>query len=79
MSRSKHLSLSEARKAGKLDRFARETEFQSTDGEAFDELLGAMTPSRPPGAHPQATSRNRAGRAARRRHPESLGVGHPLP
>ena len=41
MSRGKHLSLSEARKAGKLDQFAKENP-ATGDMEQFDGLLDAM-------------------------------------
>jgi hypothetical protein len=42
MSRGKHLSLEEARKSGKLDRFAKEHP-SDTDQERFERLLDAMS------------------------------------
>lgn len=42
MSRGKHLSLEEARKSGKLDRFAKEHPSE-TDQERFERLLDAMS------------------------------------
>lgn len=50
MSRGKHLSLSEARKTGKLERFAKEHPSVG-DREKFDALLKAMANGkRPPKA-----------------------------
>lgn len=42
MSRGKHLSLEEARKSGKLDRFAKEHPSE-TDQARFERLLDAMS------------------------------------
>ena len=42
MSRGKHLSLEEARKSGKLDRFAKEHPSE-TDQQRFERLLDAMS------------------------------------
>jgi hypothetical protein len=42
MSRGKYLSLEEARKTGKLDRFAKEHPSEG-DRERFDRLLGEMS------------------------------------
>ncbi len=42
MSRGKYFSLEEARKSGKLDRFAKEHPSE-TDQERFDRLLDAMS------------------------------------
>lgn len=47
MSRGKHLSLSEARKSGKLERFGKEHEAVG-DGEAFAKLLTAMASGQKP-------------------------------
>jgi stalled ribosome rescue protein Dom34 len=46
MSTGKHLSLEEARKQGKLDRFAKEHEAKA-DKEAFEELLDRMAKNLP--------------------------------
>lgn len=48
MSRGKHLSLEEARKANKLDRFAKEHPSEG-DKSAFDRLFNAMTKKKPEG------------------------------
>ena len=42
MARGKYLSLEEARKSGKLDRFAKEHPSQS-EGDRFERLLDAMS------------------------------------
>jgi len=49
MSLGKHLSLHEARKRGKLDRFAKENPAIG-DREAFDKLLSAMASGKKPKA-----------------------------
>lgn len=46
MSRGKHLSLEEARKAGKLEQFAKEHPSEG-DAEAFDALFQAMAKGKP--------------------------------
>jgi hypothetical protein len=47
MARGKYLSLEEARRAKRLDQFAKEHESEG-DEEAFDRLLGAMASGKPP-------------------------------
>ena len=47
MARGKHLSLEEARKAGKLDRFAKEHP-STGDAGAFGELLDGMAKGKKP-------------------------------
>ena len=47
MARGKYLSLEEARKSGKLDRFCKEHPSVG-DGERFDRLLDAMARGGPP-------------------------------
>lgn len=47
MSRGKHLSLEEARKAGKLDRFAKEHPSKG-DRKRFERLLNAIVHGEPP-------------------------------
>ncbi len=47
MARGKYLSLEEARKLGKLDRFAKEHPTKG-DAEAFNVLLDAMAKGKPP-------------------------------
>ncbi len=47
MARGKYLSLEEARKLGKLDRFAKEHP-STGNAEAFDDLLDAMAKGEPP-------------------------------
>ncbi len=47
MSRGKHLSLSEARKSGKLERFGKEHPSVG-DAEAFEKLLKAMATGKKP-------------------------------
>ena len=42
MARGKFLSLDEARRQNRLDRFAKETPYQTADRERFDALLDAM-------------------------------------
>lgn len=53
MSRGKHLSLEEARKLGKLDRFAKEHPSEG-DAEKFDRLFDAMAKGEPPKTKPKA-------------------------
>lgn len=48
MSRGKHLSLSEARKLGQVDQFAKEHPAPPGDMKKFDKLLGAMANGEPP-------------------------------
>lgn len=47
MSRSRYLSLEEARNAGQIDRFAAEHP-STADREVFGRLLGAMASGKPP-------------------------------
>jgi hypothetical protein len=47
MSRGKHLSLSEARKSGKLERFAKEHPAIG-DRDLFEKVLGAMASGKKP-------------------------------
>lgn len=47
MSRGKHLSLEEARKAGQLDQFAKEHS-ATADADRFDRLAKAMAKGKPP-------------------------------
>lgn len=53
MSTGKYLSLEEARKAKKLDRFAKEHP-STGDGARFDDLLGAMAKGEAPQPNPVA-------------------------
>lgn len=48
MSRGKHLSLEEARKAKQLEQFAQESPSEETRPGRFDELLDAMAKGKKP-------------------------------
>ena len=58
MSRGKHLSLHEARKSGKLERFAKEHEAVG-DREAFDRVLKAMATGKKPSRAEKSKQRSR--------------------
>jgi hypothetical protein len=53
MSRGKHLSLSEARKTGQLERFAKEHP-ATGDRDAFDKVLKAMATGKKPKKSPKS-------------------------
>lgn len=61
MSRGKHLSLSEARKSGKLERFAKEHPAVG-DRDEFEKLLGAMTTGKKPKKASRAAKTSRPSR-----------------
>ena len=54
MARGKYLSLEEARKSGKLDRFCKEHPSVGDEG-LFDRLLNAMAKGGPPDRKPRKT------------------------
>lgn len=58
MSRSKHLSLEEARNSKQLDRFAKEHASEG-DEQLFDDLLGTMVKT--PSAKRPSSSKGRSG------------------
>lgn len=53
LSRGKHLSLSEARKLGQVDQFAKEHPAPAGSMKKFDKLLGAMATGGPPSSAAQ--------------------------
>lgn len=68
MSRGRHLSLSEARKSGQLNRYAREHP-STGDAEVFDKLLEAMASGKKPrakGTSSQGASGGSSGIQSRR-------------